>query len=111
VKRLQIRGAIPEFVTDNTAFEIVVNSAVKRGIALSEIQRDIQLLQLVAQLGGEAAMNIDTAKLARKILRDGDMSPEVIRTESDVAEMQEQMQQQAQISQVAEQVLKSQTEN
>ncbi len=111
VKRLQMRGAIPEFVTDNTAFEIVVNSAVKRGIALSEITRDIQLLQTVAQLGAEATLNIDTTKLARKILRDGDMSPEVLRSEADVEELKNNLQQQQQLQQAAEQVLQQQSQN
>lgn len=111
VKRLQMRGAVPEFVTDNTAFEIVVNSAVKRGIALSEIQRDLQLLQVVSQLGAEATMNIDTTKLARKILRDGDMSPEVLRSETEVEEMAQQLQQQQQLAQAAQQVLQQQEPN
>ena len=111
VKRLQMRGAVPEFVTDKQAFEIVVNSAVKRGIALSEIQRDLQLLQVVSQLGNEAILNIDTTKLARKILRDGDMSPEVLRSENDVNEMKENMLQQQQLAQAAQQVIQQQTEN
>jgi hypothetical protein len=111
VKRLQMRGAVPEFVTDKQAFEIVVNSAVKRGIALSEIQRDLQLLQVVSQLGNEAVLNIDTTKLARKILRDGDMSPEVLRSENDVNEMKENMLQQQQLAQAAQQVIQQQTEN
>ena len=88
-----------------------MNSAVKRGIALSEIQRDLQLLQVVSQLGNEAVMNIDTTKLARKILRDGDMSPEVLRSENDVNEMKENMLQQQQLAQAAQQVIQEQTEN
>ena len=105
VKRLQMKGAVPEFVTDNTAFEIVVNSAVKRGIALSEITRDMQILQVITQLGSEATMNVDLTKLARKILRDGDMSPEVLRSESEIEDMKEQMQQQQALQQVAQQFI------
>jgi carbamoylphosphate synthase small subunit len=78
---------------------------------LSEIQRDLQLLQVVSQLGNEAVMNIDTTKLARKILRDGDMSPEVLRSENDVNEMKENMLQQQQLAQAAQQVIQEQTEN
>ena len=102
---MQIKGAVPEFVTDNTAFEIVVNSAVKRGIALSEITRDMQILQVITQLGNEATMNVDLTKLARKILRDGDMSPEVLRSESEIEDMKEQMQQQQALQQVAQQFI------
>ena len=78
---------------------------------MSEIQRDLQLLQVVSQLGNEAVMNIDTTKLARKILRDGDMSPEVLRSENDVNEMKENMLQQQQLAQAAQQVIQEQTEN
>ena len=108
VKRLQIKGLIPEFVTDKNAFEIVVNSAVKRGIALSEITRDMQVLQVITQLGEEATMSVDLTKLARKILRDGDMSPEVLRSDAEVEEMKEQIQQQQQLQQVAQQFLQTQ---
>jgi hypothetical protein len=111
VKRLQIKGAVPEFVTDNTAFEIVVNSAVKRGIALSEITRDMQILQVITQLGSEATMNVDLTKLARKILRDGDMSPEVLRSESEIEDMKEQMQQQQALQQVAQQFINQNQNN
>ena len=111
VKRLQIKGAVPDFVTDNNAFEIVVNSAVKRGIALSEITRDIQILQVITQLGTEATMNVDLAKLARKILRDGDMSPEVLRSESEIEEMKEQLQRQQSLQQVAQQFLNQNQNN
>jgi len=107
VKRLQLRGSIPEFVTDNTAFEIVVNSAVKRGIAMSEISRDIQLLQVISGLGQEALMNVDLTKLARKILRDGDMSPEVLRSDDEIEEMVTQMQQQQTLAQAAQQIVEN----
>ena len=82
-----------------------MNSAVKRGIALSEITRDMQILQVITQLGSEATMNVDLTKLARKILRDGDMSPEVLRSESEIEEMKEQMQQQQALQQVAQQFI------
>jgi len=49
--------------------------------------------------------------LARKILRDGDMSPEVLRSENDVNEMKENMLQQQQLAQAAQQVIQEQTEN
>ncbi|MDC1223933.1 portal protein [Pelagibacteraceae bacterium] len=111
VKRLQIKGSVPQFVTDKNAFEIVVNSAVKRGIALSEITRDMQVLQVITQLGAEASMSVDLTKLARKILRDGDMSPEVLRSDAEIEEMKEQMQQQQQLQQVAQQFLQSQNPN
>jgi hypothetical protein len=73
-----------------------VNSAVKRGIALTEITRDLQILQQVSALGPNALLNVDLQKLARKILRDGDMSPEVIKSERVV---QEEIDQQAQTQQ------------
>jgi carbamoylphosphate synthase small subunit len=66
---------------------------------------------VVSQLGNEAVLNIDTTKLARKILRDGDMSPEVLRSENDVNEMKENMLQQQQLAQAAQQVIQQQTEN
>ena len=66
---------------------------------------------MVSQLGNEAVLNIDTTKLARKILRDGDMSPEVLRSENDVNEMKENMLQQQQLAQAAQQVIQQQTEN
>ena len=105
VKRLQMKGAVPEFVLDRQAFEVIVNSAVKRGIALSEITRDIQILQVVSQLGEQALANINITKLARKILRDGDMSPEVLRDEAEIDLMMEQQQQQQNVQQVAQQIL------
>tara|TARA_B110000503_G_C7114432_1_gene399663 strand:- start:154 stop:1665 length:1512 start_codon:yes stop_codon:yes gene_type:complete len=111
VKRLQMKGAVPEFVLDNSAFEIVVNSAVKRGIALSEITRDTQILQVVSQLGQEAMMNIDLGKLARKILRDGDMSPEVLRSEREIKVLIEQQQQQNALQQVTQQLVAQQDPN
>jgi len=111
VKRLQMRGAVPNFVLDRQAFEIVVNSAVKRGIALAEITRDIQILQVVSQLGNEALANINVTKLARKILRDGDMSPEVLRDEAEIEEMIAQQQQQQNIQAVTQQLLQAQPNN
>jgi hypothetical protein len=108
IKRLQFKGAVPEFVLDSTAFEIVVNSAVKRGIALSEITRDVQILQVVSQLGQEAMLNIDLVKLARKILRDGDMSPEVLRSDREISDLIERQQQQAAVQQVAQQLMNEQ---
>lgn len=107
IVRLQQRGEVQDFVLDGQQFELVVNSAVKRGIALTEINRDLSILQTVSQLGPEAMVNIDTQALARKILRDGDMSPEALRTERQVAEIQEQQAQQmqaAQLTQLAQQV-------
>jgi hypothetical protein len=94
VTKLQMRGLVPDFVLDNTAFELVVNSAVKKGIAMTEISRDMQLLQMVSQLGPEALQSVNMGKLARKILTDGDMSPDVIRTEQEIAQQQEQMKEQ-----------------
>jgi carbamoylphosphate synthase small subunit len=108
VTKLQKRGMVPEFVINTNAFELVVNSAVKKGIAMSEIQRDMQLLQMVQALGPDAMMLIDMKKLAKKVLTDGDMSPDIIRTEREIAQMQEQMQQQMaqqQMMQGAQQLL------
>ena len=108
ITKLQIRGMVPEFVTDETAFEFVVNSAVKKGIAMTEITRDMQLLQMVSGLGPEAMMIVNTKELARKILTDGDFSPNLIRSEREIAQMQEQMQQQMaqqQLMQGAQQLL------
>jgi hypothetical protein len=108
ITKLQIRGMVPQFVTDDSAFEFVVNSAVKKGIAMTEITRDMQLLQMVSQLGPEAMQLVNTQQLARKILTDGDMSPDVIRSDREIAQMQQQMQQQMaqqQLMQGAQQVL------
>tara|TARA_R100000278_G_scaffold5721_1_gene8620 strand:+ start:3952 stop:5502 length:1551 start_codon:yes stop_codon:yes gene_type:complete len=108
VTKLQRRGMVPEFVINTSAFELVVNSAVKKGIAMTEIQRDMQLLQMVQALGPDAMMLVDMKKLAKKILTDGDMSPDIIRTEREIAQMQEQMQQQMaqnQLMQGAQQLL------
>tara|TARA_R100001443_G_scaffold3740_2_gene11583 strand:- start:2142 stop:3677 length:1536 start_codon:yes stop_codon:yes gene_type:complete len=108
VTKLQLRGLVPEFVLDNNAFELVVNSAVKKGIAMTEINRDMQLLSMVSQLGPEAMQAVDTAKLARKILTDGDMSPDVIRSEQEIQQKNEQMREQMaqqQLMQTAQQVI------
>jgi hypothetical protein len=107
IKRLQLRGELPEFISDNKKFEIVVNSAVKKGISMSEIQRDMQLLQVVSQLGPEAVAQINISALARKILRDGDMSPEVVLTEDEVQEKL-QAQQQDTLLQQATQAIQGQ---
>ncbi len=96
IRRLQMRGEIQEFIIDGTQFELIVNSAVKKGIAMSEINRDLQLLQVVSQLGPEATINVDTQKLARKIIRDGDLSPEAVRSLREVEQIKQQQQQQAQ---------------
>jgi hypothetical protein len=96
IRRLQMRGEIQDFVIDGTQFELIVNSAVKKGIAMSEINRDLQLLQVVSQLGPEATINIDTQKLARKIIRDGDLSPEAVRSLREVEQVKQEQQQQAQ---------------
>ena len=104
---MQQRGEVEEFEIDGEQFELVVNSAVKRGIALTEIQRDLQLLQIIQQLGPEAMANINTQKLARKVLRDGDFSVEAVRSVSEVEELLQQAQQQQQalqLQQVAQQI-------
>jgi len=106
ILRLQMRGEIDPLQEETGTYEIVVNSAVKRGIALAEITRDIQILQTIAQLGPEATQNVNIQALARKILRDGDMSPEVIRSESEMeemAQMQQQQQQAMALQQLAQQ--------
>ena len=102
IKRLQLRGELPEFINNNQEFEIVVNSAVKKGIGMSEIQRDIQLLQIVSQLGPEAVAQVDIQALARKILRDGDMSPEVLLDPEAVQERLQQQQQAQMLAQAAQ---------
>lgn len=103
IKRLQMRGEIQEFEYGEQLIELSVNSAVKRGIALTEITRDLQILQQVSALGPDAIRNVDLQKMARKILRDGDMSPEVIKPESAVREELEQ-QAQAQQAQALQQL-------
>ena len=106
IVRLQRRGEVEDFVIDGEQFELIVNSAVKKGIALAEIGRDLQIMQTLAQLGPEALININIQKLARKIIRDGDLSPEAVRTEKEVQEILKQQQQQAQqqaMMQVAQQ--------
>jgi putative NADH-flavin reductase len=97
---LQLRGEIEDFTRFGDISELVVNSAVKRGIALTEITRDLQLVQTITQLGPNALVNLDLQKLARKILRDGDMSPEVLKSESEVQETLEQQSQQEQAQQL-----------
>lgn len=104
ITRLQLRGELPEIISDNQSYEIVVNSAVKKGIGMSEIQRDIQLLQIVSQLGPEAVAQVDIQALARKILRDGDMSPEVLLDPDVVSEKLQAAQQQQMLAQAAEQL-------
>lgn len=108
VTKLQIRGLVPEFVTDEGAFEFVVNSAVRKGTAMQTITRDLQLLQMVSQLGPDALMQVDVAKLARNILREGDMSPDVIRDLREVEQMKQQMAQQQQIQGMAQQLTNEQ---
>ena len=113
VTKLQIRGMVPPFVTDDTAFEFVVNSSVKKGIAMTEINRDMQLLQMVSQLGPEAMQLVNTQQLARKILTDGDMSPDVIRSQREIEQLQQQMQEQMaqqQLMQGAQQLLDGQAQ-
>ena len=95
-----MRGDIQQFQIGSDLLELVVNSAVKRGIALTEITRDLQILQQVSALGPNALLNVDMQKLARKILRDGDMSPEVIKSEMQVQEAIEQQNQQQQQQQL-----------
>ncbi len=107
IKRLQARGELPDFINDGARFEIVVNSAVKKGISMAEIQRDLQILQIVSQLGPEAIAQINVSALARKILRDGDMSPEVILDEQQVQEKL-QAQQQSQLLQQATESIQDQ---
>jgi hypothetical protein len=100
ITRLQMRGEIEQFEFGGDILELVVNSAVKRGIALTEITRDLQILQQVSALGPNALLNVDLQKLARKILRDGDMSPEVLKSERVVQEEIEQQAQQQQNQQL-----------
>ena len=80
----------------------MVNSAVRKGTAMQNITRDLQLLQMIAQLGPDAMMQVDVAKLARNILREGDMSPDVIRDLREVEQMKQQMQQQQQLQGMAQ---------
>jgi hypothetical protein len=102
VTKLMIRGIVPDFVTDEGTFTYVVNSAVRKGTAMQTITRDLQLLQMVSQLGPDAMMQVDVAKLARNILREGDMSPDVIRDLREVEQMKQQMQQQQQLQGMAQ---------
>ena len=111
VVRLQMRGEIQQFGDARTIIELVVNSAVKRGIALTEITRDLQILQQVSALGPQALLNVDIQKMARKILRDGDMSPEVIKSEAQVQEELEQQAQAQQAQQLAEVAQQMQEQN
>ena len=113
ITRLQMRGEIQQFQIGSELLELVVNSAVKRGIALTEITRDLQILQQVSALGPNALLNVDMQKLARKILRDGDMSPEVIKSEMEVQEaieQQNQQQQQQQLLGLAQQLQEQNTQ-
>jgi hypothetical protein len=104
VIKLIKQGTVPEFVVDNSTFEFVVNSTVKKGIAMQELQKDMQILGVLAQLGPEAMVNVDLNKMARKLLRDGDMTPEVVRTEEEVVKILEQQKQQMQLNEITEQV-------
>lgn len=108
VTKLQIRGLVPEFVTDEGTFTYVVNSAVRKGTAMQTITRDLQLLQMVSQLGPDAIAQVNVAKLARNILREGDMSPDVIRDLREVEQMKQQMEQQQQIQGMAQQLTNEQ---
>ena len=108
VTKLQIRGIVPQFVTDEGTFTYVVNSAVRKGTAMQTITRDLQLLQMVSQLGPDALMQVDIAKLARNILREGDMSPDVIRDLREVEQMKQQMAQQQQLQGMAQQLTNEQ---
>jgi len=113
IVRLQKRGEIQQFQVGSEILELIVNSAVKRGIALTEITRDLQILQQVSALGPDAIRNIDLQKMARKILRDGDMSPEVIKSEMQVQEeieQQAQQQQGEQLAMLAQQLQQQQSE-
>ncbi len=104
IKRLQLRGELPEFINDAKTYEIVVNSAVKKGISMSEIQRDLQILQIISQLGPEAVAQINIPALARKIIRDGDLSPEVVLDQDAVNEKLQAQQQQALLQQATESI-------
>jgi DNA repair protein RadC len=78
---------------------------------MTEINRDMQLLQMVSQLGPDAMQLVNTQQLARKILTDGDMSPDVIRSQREIEQMQQQMQEQMaqqQLMQGAQQLLNGQ---
>jgi len=108
IVRLQKRGEVPQIEAGEQLLELTVNSAVKRGIALTEITRDLQILQQVSALGPDAIRNVDLQKMARKILRDGDMSPEVIKSESEVQEELEQVAQQQQGQQLQQLALQLQ---
>ena len=108
VTKLQIRGIVPQFVTDEGTFTYVVNSAVRKGTAMQTITRDLQLLQMVSQLGPDALAQVDVAKLARNILREGDMSPDVIRDLREVEQMKQQMAQQQQVQGIAQQLTNEQ---
>ena len=63
---------------------------------MSEINRDMGILQLINQLGPEASINVDIQKLTRKVIRDSDFSPEAVRSLKEVKAIKEQQQQQAQ---------------
>ena len=71
---------------------------------MAEIQRDLQILQIISQLGPEAVAQINISALARKILRDGDMSPEVILDEQQVQEKVQAQQQQQLLQQATESI-------
>lgn len=107
VTKMIKQGQVPEFVVDSRTFEFVVNSTVKKGIAMQELQKDVQILGTISQLGPEALVNVDLKKLARKILRDGDMSPEVVRTDDEVNEILKQQQEQMQLNEITKQVQQS----
>ena len=59
----------------------------------------------------EALMQIDIAKLARNILREGDMSSDVIRDLREVEQMKQQMEQQQQLQGMAQQITNEQQPN
>ena len=74
----------------------------KKGMAQAEITRDLQLVQAVSSLGGQAIQLIDMQKLAKKILRDGDASPEIVRTARELQQLAEQQEQQELFNQTAQ---------
>jgi hypothetical protein len=98
VYALQAVGKIAEFRIDGKPVTVTTNSVVKRGLAAEEIQRNVQLVQLIGSLGDPSMLAIvDKQRLARRILEVGGFTPELIRDEQEVAE---ELAQQAQMQQL-----------
>lgn len=83
-------------------FAVVVTSATKKVIQVNEAQTDLQAIVQVAQVLSPQVVfkHVDTDKLARRILSDLGITPDLMRSEDEVAALEKQQQQLAAANQV-----------